>query len=202
MTTREIADFNEVTTKTVRRWVDKMSSVAGHNVITSEKIKMLEAGEKGETVQWTEDEVYAIMTAGGRSSFVSWMRESKNKHPQNAEVSTDRLDRLESLMDKMLVAMGNMMILQQSDTTKPQERVMLPAPQLDPRAHVKKLIDQYVSRNQIEHSSAYRYLYSEFGYRTKCNPALCAKNRGMNTIDYIESEGMMETLEAIAMEVL
>lgn len=32
--------------------------------------------------------------------------------------------------------------------------------------------------------------------------SLCAKNRGMKTIDYIDNEGMIETLEAIAMEVL
>ena len=105
------------------------------------------------------------------------------------------------LMEKLLLVTGNLLQVQQSNQTQ-EKRVMLPAPQLDARAHIKKLIDEYVSRNNIEHGDAYRYLYREFFYRTKCNATLCAKNRGMKTIDYIDNEGMIETLEAIAMEVL
>ena len=119
--------------------------------------------------------------------------------PQNSADS--RLDRLESLMEKLLLVTGNLLQVQQSNQTQ-EQRVLLPAPQLDARAHVKKLIDEYVSRNKIEHGDAYRYLYREFFYRTKCNATLCAKNRGMKTIDYIDDEGMIETLESIALEVL
>jgi hypothetical protein len=82
MTTKEIADFCEVSTRTIRRWVDKMSGGAGHNgvsIITAEKIKMLEAGESGKSVDWTEAEFFQILQAGGRGAVVQWIKEAKSQ---------------------------------------------------------------------------------------------------------------------------
>lgn len=173
------------------------------------------AGLSVDTVQKKIKELYPEIveqrkrTVLNKTQSIEVMKELRKKNfilPQNSadlpqNSADNRLDRLEQLMEKLLLVTGNLLQIQQSNQTQ-EKRVLLPAPQLDARAHIKKMIDEYVSRNGIEHRDAYRYLYREFFYRTKCNASLCAKNRGMKTIDYIDDEGMIETLEAIAMEVL
>jgi len=63
------------------------------------------------------------------------------------------------------------------------------------------IMREYVKNTGDSHSSAYGELYRQFKYRTHVDAVQCAKNRGSSTIEYIETEGMIETLEAIAMEV-
>lgn len=173
------------------------------------------AGLSVDTVQKKIKELYPEIveqrkrTVLNKTQSIEVMKELRKKNfilPQNSadlpqNSADNRLDRLEQLMEKLLLVTGNLLQIQQSNQTQ-EKRVLLPAPQLDARAHIKKMIDEYVSRNGIEHRDAYRYLYREFFYRTKCNASLCARNRGVKTIDYIDDEGMIETLEAIAMEVL
>jgi histone H3/H4 len=193
MTTKQVADFFGKSTDTVLRAAKK----AGVET------------RKGQAKLYTKEEVlslskslYKTVPDIVKDSIDLTFANAVRKPMANAEAGRlDRLDRLEQLMEKLLLVTGNLLQVQQNNQTQ-EKRVMLPAPQLDARAHIKKMIDEYVSRNGIEHSDAYRYLYREFFYRTKCNASLCAKNRGMKTIDYIDDEGMIETLEAIAMEVL
>ena len=182
MTVREIAEIAGVSVDTVQK-----------------KIKELypEIVEQRKRTVLNKTQAIEVMKDLRKKNFI--LPQNSADLPQNSADS--RLDRLEMLMEKLLLVTGNLLQVQQSNQTQ-EKRVMLPAPQLDARAHIKKLIDEYVSRNNIEHGDAYRYLYREFFYRTKCNATLCAKNRGMKTIDYIDNEGMIETLEAIAMEVL
>ena len=189
MTVREIAEIAGVSTETVR---------AKTRELFPDKIK------NGKRTVFLQKEAVTIMADLRKRGFIQATENlevpTENLEVKPAEVNS-RLDRLESLMEKLLLVTGNLLQVQQNNQTQ-EKRVLLPAPQLDSRSHIKKLIDEYVSRNKIEHGDAYRYLYREFFYRTKCNATLCAKNRGMKTIDYIDDEGMIETLEAIAMEVL
>ncbi len=179
----------------------EIAEVAGVSVDTVQKVAREVYPEKfgqGKRVTYLKAEAISVMRLIRKRNFVELPKDAEVL-PQTSEDS--RIDRLEMLMEKLLLVTGNLLQVQQSNQTQ-EKRVMLPAPQLDARSHIKKLIDEYVSRNNIEHGDAYRYLYREFFYRTKCNATLCAKNRGMKTIDYIDDEGMIETLEAIAMEVL
>jgi len=195
VTTREIAGSVGKTERSIQTWARK----------TGEKIasvgeKIASAGH-GKAADFDINETIAIIETGmGKNAADLFRMSAKEKATENQEVPTDRLDRLELLMDKMLVAMGNMMLMQQPVQTKTQERATLPAPALDPRSHIIKLANEYVSKTGIEHRDAYTMLYREFGYRTHCNAILSAKNRGMKIIDYIDSEGQIETLEAIALE--
>jgi histone H3/H4 len=182
MTVREIAEIAGVSVDTVQKKIKEMFP----EIVEQRKKTVL---NKMQAIE--------VMKDLRKKNFI--LPQNSADLPQNSADS--RLDRLESLMEKLLLVTGNLLQVQQSNQTQ-EKRVLLPAPQLDARAHIKKLIDEYVSRNKIEHGDAYRYLYREFFYRTKCNATLCAKNRGMKTIDYIDNEGMIETLEAIAMEVL
>ncbi len=182
MTVREIADVAGVSVDTVQKKIKEMFP----EIVEHRKRTVL-----------NKTQAIEVMKDLRKKNFI--LPQNSADLPQNSADS--RLDRLESLMEKLLLVTGNLLQVQQSNQTQ-EKRVLLPAPQLDSRAHIKKMIDEYVSRNKIEHGDAYRYLYREFFYRTKCNASLCAKNRGMKTIDYIDNEGMIETLEAIAMEVL
>ena len=180
--------------------VKEIAEIAGVSVDTvQKKIKDLypEIVEHRKRTVLNKTQAIEVMKDLRKKNFI--LPQNSADLPQNSADS--RLDRLESLMEKLLLVTGNLLQVQQNNQTQ-EKRVLLPAPQLDARAHIKKMIDEYVSRNKIEHGDAYRYLYREFFYRTKCNATLCAKNRGMKTIDYIDDEGMIETLEAIAMEVL
>ena len=82
-----------------------------------------------------------------------------------------------------------------------KRQALLPAPQISRRDHINKLAREYATRHSIGFSEAYTTLYREFSYRTHSNPSISAKNRGMAIIDYIEAEGQIDTLEAVAMEV-
>lgn len=182
MTAREIAEIAGLSVDTVQK---KIKELYPENV------------EQRKRTVLNKTQSIEIMKELRKKNFI--LPQNSADLPQNS--ADNRLDRLEQLMEKLLLVTGNLLQIQQSNQTQ-EKRVLLPAPQLDARAHIKKMIDEYVSRNGIEHSDVYRYLYREFFYRTKCNASLCAKNRGMKTIDYIDDEGMIETLEAIAMEVL
>jgi hypothetical protein len=81
-----------------------------------------------------------------------------------------------------------------------QRQSLLPAPPIKPRDNVNKLVREYAHKQGIDHSAAFGELYRDFGYRTNTDPRRSAKNRGMAIIDYIEAEGMIDTLEAVAIE--
>jgi NACalpha-BTF3-like transcription factor/histone H3/H4 len=191
MTTKELAEVAGVSERTIRR-------------IAENEVGFVY--EKGKKAVYTEKDAIEIMRLARKKGFI--------QPRQNADVATQKA-KVSFLSEKDIAIISQIVSVTVSETIKAldgrmtnieqkieQRKILLPAPQLDARAHIKKLIDEYVSRNGIEHSDAYRYLYREFFYRTKCNASLCAKNRGMKTIDYIDDEGMIETLEAIAMEVL
>ena len=198
MTTKEIADFNEVTTKTVRRWVDKLSRVGGQNAISNEKIKMLEAGEKGTAVDWNEEEVYAIMTAGGRGVVTAWMKNAKPV--QNGQVASQnavdgRMDKLEGMFEKLLLVVGNLAIAT-AQTKKPE----LPAPKLAPRDELRMIVNSAVDESK-DYSGAYRKLYTEIYYRLHINVTERAKNAKTGALDILEAEGLLESAVLIAREI-
>ena len=155
--------------------VKEIAEIAGVSVDTvQKKIKELypEIVEQRKRTVLNKTQAIEVMKDLRKKNFI--LPQNSADLPQNSADS--RLDRLESLMEKLLLVTGNLLQVQQSNQTQ-EKRVLLPAPQLDSRSHIKKLIDEYVSRNKIEHGDAYRYLYREFFYRTKCNATLCAKNR-------------------------
>lgn len=198
MTTKQVADFFGKSVTTVLRAAKK----AGVET------------RKGQAKLYTKEEVsslskalYKTVPAIVKDSIDLTFANDVSEPMANAKVSF--------LSEKDIAIISQIVSVTVSETIKAldgrmtnieqkieQRKLLLAAPRLDARAHIKKMIDEYVSRNGIEHRDAYRYLYREFFYRTRCNASLCAKNRGMKTIDYIDDEGMIEILEAIAMEVL
>ena len=81
-----------------------------------------------------------------------------------------------------------------------QRRVLLPAPQVSPRNHIIQIVKDFALKTN-DFQGAWAFLYKEYASRTNTVPSKCAKNRNMKIIDYIESIGQIEVLEAIAIDV-
>jgi len=168
MTIREIAETAGCGTNTVKRWVSE-------NMPT----KM----EKGKVTRFTWEEAHRVMDAMPKRNNVTQMGQ------------VDRIDRLETMVEKLL---GAVLALTAQNQLTP--RLSLQAPQIKPRDHVNQIVRDYAHRAGVDFSTAWGDLYREFGYRTNSAPKVAAKNRGMGVLDYLESEGLIETLEAVAME--
>jgi len=80
-------------------------------------------------------------------------------------------------------------------------KALLPPPEIKPRDHINMIVREYVNKTGTPHGKAWGELYRQFGYRTNTNPTTSAKNRDMSILDYIDAEGMIETLESVAMEI-
>ena len=173
MTTKQIADAAGVSIDTVAR-----------------KIKELypESVSKGKTTNLHQKQAIIVMGELRKLNFV--------QPTQNADVPTQnadaRMDRLESMMEKLLGIVAAM-IPQQS-------RLAIAAPPMEPRAELRKIIAA-AARNSGDYSGTWGTLYQEAFYRLNVNLRERAKNRGVETLTYAESEGFLPELVAIARKV-
>ncbi|MBQ0113759.1 MAG: hypothetical protein KBT03_11575 [Bacteroidales bacterium] len=83
-----------------------------------------------------------------------------------------------------------------------QRQALLPPPEMDIKARINKLVRDYAKLHNLEFKDVWHMLYGDFAYRTHTNPRLCAKNRGLKTIEFLEQEKQLDLLETIAAEIL
>lgn len=205
MNTREIAQTTGKDERSVRRWVKK---VADKMPVMAVKMS---ASTSTHPADYSFDETLAIIEAGmGKNAAAIWQTNANVTKGANLPVvpAGSVLTEKDIHLISAVVSMTVSETMKQFDerVTKIESRVearqaLLPAPSMSPRDHINKLAREYANRHSIGFSEAYTTLYREFGYRTHSNPSISAKNRGMAIIDYIEAEGQIETLEAVAMEV-
>lgn len=202
MNTREIAQTTGRDERSVRRWVKKASDKM---TVVADKMT---ASSPTHPADYNFDETLAIIEAGmGKNAAAIW----KTNAPvtQKAQLPTGS-----SLTEKDIHLISAVVSMTVSETMKrlddrvakiesrvEERQALLPAPQISRRDHINKLAREYATKTGVNFSESYSTLYREFGYRTNSNPSLSAKNRGMAIIDYIEAEGQIDTLEAVAMEV-
>lgn len=190
MTVREIAEIAGVGIDTVIR-----------------KGKELYPGkfENGKKTVFNQKESIHIMGEIRKKGFI---QPSQNAEvpSQNAEVtgslSPRDLDLISAIVSRT-VAMTIQQLdvrLQKIENRVEERQSLLPAPQIKPRDNVSKMVREQAQKTGADYVTVYGILYKEFSYRTNSNPRECAKNRGMSIIDYIDSEGQIETLEAIAID--
>ena len=191
MTTKEIAEIAGVSERTVRRIAEN------------------EVGyvyEKGKKAIYTEKEAIEIMSLARKQGFIQ-PRQNAVVPRQNADVESILSDRDIAIISKIVsVTVSETMKALDNRVAKIETRIeqrqaLLPAPQVDSRTHITMIVNDFVSKTGRDHRDIYNQLYREYGYRTHCNASLSAKNRGMKIIDFIESEGQIEILESIAMEI-
>ena len=195
MTTKEIAEAVGKDERTIQRWAkragDKMASIGD---------KVSSAGH-GIGADYSLDETCAIIEQGMGKNAASLFRENaKNKTAPAAGSSLTARDMevIGGVVAAIMAAMNTR--VEKIEAKIEQRQALLPPPQIKPRDNVNKIVREYAHAHSIEHSVAFGDLYREFGYRTNTDPRRAAKNRGMAIIDYIETEGMIETLEAVAIE--
>jgi hypothetical protein len=207
MTVKEIAIATSKPEQTVKNWVKKTSAK-----MDQVRSKMDQAFESRKPADYDLDETCAIIETGlGKNAANMYRMNAKSQNNASAitftnQCDTDNLTAFAKIADAMSAIafvfqnIGNRVnaIEQKIESTQ----ALLPAPGIDTKTHINKLVKEYAFCFQIDYKEAWQHLYREFGYRTRTNPSISAKNRGMRIIDYIETEGQIETLLSIAIEVL
>jgi hypothetical protein len=193
MTTKEIAEAAGVSVDTIQR-----------------AAKELYPGKfgQGKRVAFIKSEAIEVMKAVRKRNFVE-LPQSAEVLPQGAEAVPGY-----TLSERDIALVARVVSATVAETIKglngriekiegvvDQRRALLPAPSIKPRDHINMIVREYASKNKIEHRDAWRELYRQFSYRTNTNPTQCAKNREMAILDYIEAEGMIDLLEAVALDV-
>ena len=202
MNTREIANTTGKDLSTVQRWVKKaggkMQSIGGK----------MQSSTSTHPADYDFDETLAIIEAGmGKNAADIYRTNAAASMPttKSGESLTEKDIRLISSIVSMTVAETMKRLderVAKIETRVEERQALLPAPQMSRRDHINKLAREYSARTGGNFAEAYSMLYREFGYRTHSAPSIAAKNRGMAIIDYIEAEGQIDTLEAVAMDVL
>ena len=196
MTTKEIAEAVGKDERTVARWVSRVSDKMPE---VSDKVSKAKATSKA--ADYNLDETCAIIEIGLGKNAASLFRENAKHALAPAQGSSLTARDMEviggivaSVMANLTARLGNI------ENVIDQRRALLPAPEVKPRDNISRIVRKYAHDNGIEYGPAWGELYREYGYRTNSNPSIAARNRGMAIIDYIEAEGMIGTLEAIAID--
>lgn len=204
MTTREIAEATGKDERTIQRWAkatgDKMSSISD---------KVTAVNKTGRPADYDIDESCAIIEHGMGKNAASLYRENARNQRAVSIPAESALSAKDVALIAQIVAATVAETIKQLDgrmgnieSQINQRKALLPAPQIKPRDHVSMLVRSHATRSNISYQEAWGELYTEFAYRTNSNPRTSARNRNMAIIDYIEAEGMIETLEAIAIDTM
>lgn len=198
MTTKEIAEAVGKTERSVQGWAKK----AGEK-IASVGEKIASAGH-GKPADYDLDETCAIIEKGLGKNAASLFRESASR-PTTSVVpvagSTLTARDMEVIGGIVAAVMANLnQRMTVIESAIDQRKALLPAPVVKPRDNISRIVRKYAHDNAIDYGHAWAELYREYGYRTNSNPSVAARNRGMAIIDYIEAEGLIDTLEAIAID--
>jgi hypothetical protein len=196
MTTKEIAEAVGKPERTVQRWA-KTTGVK----LASIGVKLASVAKSGKPADYDLDETCAIIEHGLGKNAARLFRENAKHALSPAQGSSLTARDMEviggivaSVMANLTARLGNI------ENVIDQRRALLPAPEVKPRDNISRIVRKYAHDNGIEYGPAWGELYREYGYRTNSNPSVAARNRGMAIIDYIEAEGMVGTLEAIAID--
>lgn len=196
MTTKQIAEAVGKEERTVRNWVkrlaEKMAAVAEKSSASSPM----------KPADYDLDETCAIIEAGLGKNAASLYRENARRATAPAPSSGGDLDAAFKAAVVALTAMvqGLDGRLSKVEEKIEERRALLPAPALEPRQRINMLVREYSAKTGESFSASWGGLYREFGYRTRSNPGVSARNRGMTTLDYIEAEGLLPELEAVALD--
>jgi hypothetical protein len=185
MTTKEIAQAVGKDERTIQRWIkragDKMSSVAD---------KMSDAGH-GKPADYTLEETCAIIEAGLGKNAAGIFR-------ANAEKAAPDATSITAIIRETITAMVPVLVEVVRGTLPQRQIAALPAPEeLSRRDQLRRVVNGYAHRSG-DHAGAWRELYCQFYYRYHRNIRECAKNRGMDTLDYADNEGIMDELLSLA----
>ena len=200
MNTKEIAIAVSRDERSIQRWIKKVSE---KNVGIG--VKYSSSSPKN-PADFTLEETIAIIEQGlGKNAA--------EMYASNARKSTGKLISLpeSSLSQKDIEVISTIVSVTVAETIKQldgrmtnieqkieERKALLPAPEIAPRDRINMIIRDYAERNRMPFAAAYSELYKIFNYTYGCNVNASAKHRGVAIIEYIESEGLIENLESVA----
>lgn len=197
MTTKEIAEAVGKPERTVQNWTKKLSAK-----MEQVSAKMEQARKTSKPADYDLEETCAIIERGMGKNAASLFRENAKRSTNIPAIVGYDIDSAFKLAIISLTSMTQRLDdrVSKIEARVEQRQALLPAPEVKPRDNVSRIVRKYAHDNGIEYGPAWGELYREYGYRTNSNPSISARNRGMAIIDYIEAEGMVGTLEAIAID--
>jgi len=196
MNTKEIASAVNKTERSVQRWVkkagDKMSSI-------SDKMSSSTSTKPSD---FDLDETLLIIETGlGKNAAAVYASNAKDiQKPSESLLSQKEIEMITKIVavtvsETMKQLDGRVNVIEKRIE---ERQALLPAPDIAPRDRINMIMRQYASNNGKGFQEVYNDLYRRFNYTHKCNVNIAAKNRGMPIIEYIEVEGMIDDLEAVA----
>lgn len=180
MTVKELAEVAGVSGVTIRRCGKKLYPELQRNGIATD---------------YNEEQCIKIMETVRKRNLVSPVQ-TEQLPKQTAQVDYEVIGKMIGVA--ITSALAPIVEKLNGMPAPKKEHLQIEAPKLTPRTSIRKTINEYVAKTGTQYKDAYNALYCEFGYRTHCNASLCAKNRNMRTLDYIDEIGQMEVLDAIA----
>jgi hypothetical protein len=185
MTTKEIAEAVGKTERSVQMWAKK----AGEK--TSSVGEKTSSAGHGKPADYTLEETIAIIEAGMGKNAAGVFR-------ANAEKPASDTTSIAAIIRETITAMVPVLVEVVRGALPQQQIAALPAPaELSPRDQLRRVVNGYAHRSG-DHAGAWRELYTQFYYRYHRNIRECARNRGMDTLDYVENEGIMDELLSLA----
>lgn len=181
MTVTDIADAAGVSGETVRR--------AGRDLFP-------ERFQKGRKTIFNQRQGIRIMSELRKKGFV------QVQPPQNVEVAAEDV---EIQFKAAVVGIYGLLQNHESRISRiegevEERKALLPAPQKSDRDNLNEIVRRYATREEIPYPVAWSSLYRECMYRMNVDLKTRARNRGMGILDYAESEGLIDRILAVAME--
>lgn len=199
MTVKELAEFTGKNKSTIGRWIRKAN--------TQPILAKLQNATQSHSADFTIDEVEVILKAGSLSKDAVSILMSNARKPIVTELVVEKkgMEEAFKMMAYSFQQLTEITKSQENRLSKIEDKIeerkaLLPPPSISPRQNVSKIVREYAVSNSLDFRSVYQQLYTDFGYRTHMNVSERAKNRGMAKMDYIETEGLIDTLEAVAIE--
>jgi hypothetical protein len=187
MTTKQIGEAVNKTERSVQNWAKK----------TGEKIasigeKIASVQKTGKPADYTLEETCAIIETGMGRNAADLFRMSANRQPVAPQSD------IAAIVRETMTAMVPALIAIVRGAIPEQKALALPsAPDIAPRDSLRQIVNKY-ARQSGDFPGAWRELYTQYYYRYHRNLRECAKNRGMDVLDYAESEGLIDELLALA----
>ena len=189
MTTKEIAEAVGKDERTVQRWAkkasDKMSSV-------SDKMS---SGSPANPADYDLNETCSIIEIGMGKNAADLYRTSAKIPGDSGYVTKRDL----AVFGAAIVSEMIKQFLPAIQGVKPAA-AQIEAPKLETRDELRRIVAK-AGKASGDYSGAWNTLYQDVYYRMHRNVNECAKNRGMDKLDYIESEGILPEVIAIAREI-
>lgn len=188
MTTKQIADAIGKPEKTVRTWAFKAAAKSAEAAAKSAE------ATPNYPADWDLDETCAIIEIGLGKNAASLYRENA----RHAPATPAPYSAIGEIVRQTVTAMLPALVAAVRGLVPETALALPPAATMGYREQLRRVINTGAARIPGGHQAAWSELYTQYYYRYHRNLRECAKNRGMDTLDYAENEGIMPDLVALA----